>query len=84
MWNHKVDLLLFLSRLWTFQTHQTQQKQHPVELTMDLVPMASSLSLLARIHYEHQNVEHKLRVAAFSDPPVCCFCQKCVKLNYTQ
>ena len=25
----------------------------------------------------------KLRVAAFSGPPVCCFCQKCVKLKIT-
>ena len=43
-----------------------------------------SLPPLARTHYEYQNVlDHKLRVAAFSGPPVCCFCQKCVKLKIT-
>jgi hypothetical protein len=30
----------------------------------------------ARIHYEYQNVYHKLRVASFSGPPLCCFLSK--------
>ena len=46
--------------------------------------MALSLPPLARIHYhEYQKGDHKLRVAASSDPSVCCFCQKCVKLKIT-
>ena len=64
----------------TIPIHTTR---YIVELTMDLVLIVPSLPPLARIHYEYQKMDHKLRVAAFSGPPVCYFCQICVKLKIT-
>jgi hypothetical protein len=87
MWNCKADLLFFVCRLdtrhSTCQTHEIQQKQHHVELTMDLVPMASSLPLSTKMYYISKHKHSKLRVAAFSGPPVSCFHQKCVKMKNT-
>ena len=87
MWNRKADLLFFVCRrdTWhlTCQTHETQQKHHHVKLTIDLVPMASSLPLSTKMYYISKHKHSKLRVAAFSGPPVCCFHQKWVKMKNT-
>ena len=72
MWNRKANLLFFVCQLDNrHSTHETQQKQHHVELTMDLVPMASSLPLLTKMYYVSKHKHSKLRVAAFSGPPAC-------------
>ena len=44
----------------TCQTHETQQKQHHVKLTMDLVPMASSLPLSTKMYYISKHKHSKL------------------------
>ena len=77
MWNHKAGLL-FLSAVLTLDMPNSRNsaKQHHVELTMELVPMASSLPLLTKMYYMSQHEHNKLIVAAFSGPPVCCFHQK--------
>ena len=67
----------------TSQTNKTQQKQHHVKLTMDLVPMVSSLPLSTKMYYMSKHKHSKLRVAAFSGPPICCFHQKWVKMKNT-